>query len=90
MSSSMASLEENISRWESARRAVGKSFCNSHLFNSAEHIAPYVCQADPDGITIYFFSGAPPFPKMTNVRGNNFCHSFAQFSRCQPDCPSFH
>eukprot|EP01088_Endostelium_zonatum_P017482 TRINITY_DN517_c0_g1_i2.p1 TRINITY_DN517_c0_g1~~TRINITY_DN517_c0_g1_i2.p1 ORF type:complete len:481 (-),score=174.29 TRINITY_DN517_c0_g1_i2:43-1485(-) len=31
-------------------------------------LTPHVCRADPDGITIYFFSGGNHFPKYDNVK----------------------
>jgi len=43
------------SRWKEARAAVSM-------------IAPSACQADPDGITLYFFSGPGHMKKYTNIK----------------------
>ncbi|EFA82490.1 hypothetical protein PPL_04915 [Heterostelium album PN500] len=47
------------SLWNQASAAVAK-------------IAPFACQADPDGITVYFFSSpSPRHPKYENIRDGN-------------------
>jgi len=43
------------SRWKEAHEAV-------HV------LAPQICKADPDGVTVFFFAGGSHFPKHKNVK----------------------
>eukprot|EP01105_Mastigella_eilhardi_P004494 TRINITY_DN159_c0_g1_i2.p1 TRINITY_DN159_c0_g1~~TRINITY_DN159_c0_g1_i2.p1 ORF type:complete len:447 (+),score=66.66 TRINITY_DN159_c0_g1_i2:30-1343(+) len=52
-SGSMQLDDGNKNRWDEARKAV-------------EFLAPFICQFDPDGPTVWFFS-RPPFHKHPNI-----------------------
>jgi len=64
--------------------SMGSPFGNSTLWKQAEdavlYLAPKVCDADPDGITLYFFNSH--FSKYENVSSPKRVRDL--FSQCEP------